>query len=79
MSTSKNRFNRILIKIVIISLFVIALCGICISHIINKEYITGVGELLYSVCYLLVYTSIFIFLTSIVALIVNQFRKPKDV
>ena len=72
-----NNLNRIFLRIAVISLLIIVVCRISIYFMLEKNFFTNFGEFLYSVCYILVYISIFTFLISVIVLIINVFRKGK--
>jgi hypothetical protein len=74
-----KRYKRIFTRIAIISLLLLALSSLGINLIVSNDYFTGVGELLYSTCYILVYISIFTLLVSTIVLLVLFFAKSKVV
>jgi len=73
----KNKVSRIFLRLAIISLLIIVLCRLCIDFILEKELFTDFGEVLYSICYIVVAISIFTFLISAIILIINLVRKRK--
>jgi len=73
-----NKPGSIFLGVAAISLLIIVVCRVYIYFMLEKSFFTNFGELLYFVCYVLVYVSILTFLISAIILIIRLVRKSKN-
>ena len=75
---SKSKLSRIIIWIALVSLLVIVLCRLSAFFLLDNDFESQLAEFIYSVCYVLVFISIFTFIVSAIILLINLFRKNKN-
>ena len=73
-----NKIGRIAIRLLIGSLALILLARLIIELLFYFDINSKIGEIIYSVCYITGFISIFLFLLSLITLIIQILKKPKN-
>ncbi|SDL87606.1 hypothetical protein SAMN05421820_102376 [Pedobacter steynii] len=74
---NKSRINKIAIAIFVASLVLIIISHLIIELLLRDYFSNQTGTLLYSICYVVIYGSIFLSLLSFLTLLAQFLRRPK--
>lgn len=73
-----NKIGKVAIKTLVISVVLIIISRIIIELLFMADVNDKLEEMVYSTCYIIIFASIFLFLISLIILIIQILRKPKD-
>lgn len=75
----KSKINKIAVVIFLSSLIFIIISRIIIELLLRDYFSNHTAELLYSICYVVIYGALFLSLISFVILVVQFLRNPKKI
>lgn len=74
----KSKINKIAVIIFVASLIFIIISRLIIELLLRDYFSDPAGEVIYSICYVVIYASLFLSLISFIVLIVQFLRRPKN-